>query len=166
MSIESLSAEEIRALRRQLDIEAIRKVKMLYSQYMDSGRIDDLAELFTEDAVCEFGPEYGNWVGRETIRTNYKNVITPPGAITFNAMHNICNHWVELTGEATAQGRSYLIDVMTQTPPDQMPIVWFGVYDEAYEKVGGKWLIARCSLQFFWPRRMETEGFVAGKFPG
>ena len=165
MSIESFTPEEIRSLKRLLEIEAIRKVKNLYSQYMDSGRIDELAELFTENALCEFGPEYGNWIGRETIRTNYKSVITGPGSVLFGAMHNTGNHWIELTGPTTAVGRSYLIDVATTTPADQMPIVWFGLYDEAYEKVDGKWLVSRCSLQFMWPKRMNTEGFVPGKFP-
>jgi len=166
MSIESFTADEVRSLKRLLDIEAIRKVKLLYSQLMDSHRIDDLAEIFTEDAVCEFGPEYGNWVGRETIRTNYKQVIAGPGSTVFGAMHNVCSHWVEITGPTTAVGRSYLIDTVTTLPADQMPIVWFGVYDEAYEKVDGKWLISRCSLEFMWPKRMNNPGFVPAAFPG
>jgi SnoaL-like domain len=166
MSIESFTADEVRALRRLLEIEEIRKVKLLYSQLMDAHRIDELAEIFAEDAVCEFGPEYGNWVGRETIRTNYKQVIAGPGSTVFGAMHNTANHWVELTGPTTAVGRSYLIDVVTTTPADQMPIVWFGVYDEAYGKIDGRWQITRCSLEFMWPKRMNNQGFVPGKFPG
>ena len=65
---------EIKELRELLEKEKIRKLKQLYSHLMDSHQIDALADIFTEDAVCEFGPEYGNWEGRETIRTNYKGV--------------------------------------------------------------------------------------------
>jgi len=53
-----LSREELETLRVLMDIEAIKKVKLLYCQLMDSKDIDALAEVFTEDAVCEFGP-YG-----------------------------------------------------------------------------------------------------------
>ena len=63
---------EIKELRELLEKEKIRKLKQLYSHLMDSHQIDALADIFTEDAVCEFGPEYGNWEGRETIRTNYR----------------------------------------------------------------------------------------------
>ncbi|MBT6586446.1 MAG: SnoaL-like domain-containing protein, partial [Gammaproteobacteria bacterium] len=51
--------EEIRELRELLEKEKIRKLKQLYSHLMDSGQIDALADIFTEDAICEFGPEYG-----------------------------------------------------------------------------------------------------------
>ena len=42
------SSEEIKKLRELLEIEAIRKVRLLYSQLLDSGEIDALVALFTE----------------------------------------------------------------------------------------------------------------------
>ena len=39
-----------------LDIESIRKLRTLYSYYLDAGELDPLVALFTDDAVCEFGP--------------------------------------------------------------------------------------------------------------
>lgn len=147
-----LNADEIQELRNLLEIEKIRKVKQLYSHLMDSGQIDALADLFTEDAICEFGPEYGNWESRETIRTNYHGVFD--GQVKFQAMHHCTNHYVDLTGPDTATGRSYLIDVVTNAAPEEQPIVWFGVYDEDYQKINGQWLIKRCTLQFLWPQRM------------
>ncbi len=152
-----LNSDEIQELRDLLEIEKIRKVKLLYSLLMDSGQIDALADLFTEDAVCEFGPEYGNWEGRETIRSNYHGVFDAQGH--FDTMHHCTNHYVELTSPETATGRSYLIDIMTNTKPEDQPIVWFGLYDEDYLKVAGQWLIKRCSLQFLWPKRMTMPGF-------
>ena len=152
-----LDNDEIQALRDLLEIEKIRKVKLLYSHLMDSGQIDALADLFTEDAICEFGPEYGNWEGRETIRSNYHGVFDEQNH--FDTMHHGTNHYVELTGQDTATGRSYLIDIVTTTKPEDQPIVWFGLYDEDYLKVAGQWLIKRCSLQFLWPTRMTMPGF-------
>lgn len=147
-----LTNNEVQELRELLEIEKIRRLKQLYSHLMDSGQIDALADIFTEDAVCEFGPEYGKWEGRETIRTNYHDVFD--GQISFYAMHHCTNHYVDLTGPTTATGRSYLLDVVTATDAEAQPIVWFGVYDEEYEKVGQQWLIKRCTLQFLWPKRM------------
>ena len=152
-----LDKDEIQELRELLEIEKIRKVRHLYSLLMDSGQIDALADLFTEDAICEFGPEYGNWEGREMIRSNYHGVFDAQNQ--FDAMHHSSNHYVELTGPDTATGRSYLIDVVTTTKPEDQPIVWFGLYDEDYLKVDGKWLIKRCSLQFLWPTKMTMPDF-------
>ncbi len=158
MSEPQFTADEVKKLRELMELEAIRKVKFLYAHLMDARRIDELADIFTEDALCQFGP-YGEWRGRETIRANYKEVFLGDGALLFGSLHNTPNHWVELKGPNKASGRSYLIDVVTDKPAHENPIVWFGLYDEDYEKVGGQWLIARCSLQFLWPERNLSEGF-------
>ena len=149
--------DEIKELRELLEKEKIRKLKQLYSHLMDSGKIDALAEIFTEDAICEFGPEYGNWEGREAIRTNYHGVFD--GQAPFSVMHHITNHYIEMTGPDTAQGRSYLLDIATSVESEGQPIVWFGLYDEDYRKVDGQWLISKCSLQFLWPQRMTMPSF-------
>ena len=149
--------DEIKELRELLEKEKIRKLKQLYSHLMDSHQIDALADLFTEDAVCEFGPEYGNWEGRETIRTNYRGVFE--GQTQFSAMHHITNHYIDMTGPDTANGRSYLLDAVTSAEPEEQPIMWFGLYDEEYRKVAGEWLISKCSLQFLWPQRMTMPSF-------
>ena len=152
-----ITTAELQELRELLEIEKIRKLKMLYAHLMDSHQIDALADLFTEDAVCEFGPEYGDWEGRETIRENYHGVFDDQEQ--FAAMHHQTNHYVDLTGPETAIGRSYLLDVVTTAEPEGQPIVWFGLYDEEYRKVNGQWLISKCSLQFLWPQRMTMPSF-------
>ena len=148
---------EIKELRELLEKEKIRKLKQLYSHLMDSHQIDALADIFTEDAVCEFGPEYGNWEGRETIRTNYRGVFE--GQPQFFSMHHITNHYIDMTGPDTAKGRSYLLDAVTTVEPEEQPIMWLGLYDEEYRKVDDKWLISKCSLQFLWPKRMTMPAF-------
>jgi ketosteroid isomerase-like protein len=149
--------DEIKELRELLEKEKIRKLKQLYSHLMDSGQIDALADIFTEDAICEFGPEYGNWEGRETSRTNYKGVFE--GQEQFGAMHHITNHYIDMTGPDTAKGRSYLLDAVTTVEPEEQPIMRLGLYDEEYRKVDGQWLISKCSLQFLWPQRMTMPAF-------
>ncbi len=142
-----------------LEIEAIRKLRVRYSYYLDSGEIASLVALFCEDAVCEFGP-MGVWRGAATIARNFDSVgreLTKNGP--FRMLHVNTNHWVELTGKETAVGRVYLVDLALDGPPEKNPMVWLGVYDEAYRKVAGDWKISRSSLQFMWPQRHLTEGF-------
>ena len=56
-----------------VEIEAIKRVRSLYCHHFDSNDIDRLADLFTEDAVCEFGKLFGgDWVGREQIRRRFR----------------------------------------------------------------------------------------------
>ena len=156
------TAEEIRELRTLLEIEKIRKVKLLYSQLMDSRDVDGLAEIFAEDAVCEFGP-YGTWRGRDEIRANYHEVFKD--AIPYDGIHATTNQWVELTGPATAASRTYLIDVVHEPDPRTNPVIWYGLYDEVFGKIDSEWKITRCSLEFLWPKRMVSEGWP-GPFPG
>jgi hypothetical protein len=55
-----------------LEIEEIKQLRVLYSHYLDGGDLEGLVDLFCEDAVCEFGENYGgDWVGRDAIRQNY-----------------------------------------------------------------------------------------------
>ncbi len=54
-----------------LEIEKIKKVRVLYSHYFDSNELDSLAELFTEDIICEFGV-HGTWFGKKQLRQNYQ----------------------------------------------------------------------------------------------
>jgi len=152
------SPAEIVRLRKLLEMEAIREVRQNYSTYLDTLQVDKLADLYTENALCEFGP-YGEWRGRETIRENYSGVMSGEGAALFNSMHHNTNHRVELLSDTRATGRSYLIDVVTTTAKTEQPVLWYGVYDEEYEKVDDQWLIDRCSLQFLWPERHLSEGF-------
>ena len=149
-----------------LEIETIRRARVRYSYYLDTGDLDGLVALFTDGAVCEFGP-YGVWTGKAMIAENYAQVVG--GAIRekgpFQTLHVNTNHWVELTGSDTAVGRLYLVDLALGGAPDKNPMVWLGAYDEAYRKVDGAWKISRSSLQFMWPERHFTDGFPGQSFP-
>jgi hypothetical protein len=155
-----LTNDEIADLRKLLEIEAIKKKRLLYSHLLDSRRIDELAEIFTEDAICDFG-SYGRWEGRETIRSNYHKI---EKGLLFRVMHGTCDHLVELTGSESAAGRSYLFEADTVKKANENPFFHLGVYDERYRKVDGSWLIEYCALRFFWPQREEGHDFVA-EFP-
>lgn len=144
-------------IQEYLEIEAIKKLRSLYSHYFDGLEIDKLAMLFTEDAVCEFGPplSYGNWRGRDEIREKYR-AVPPPGIPPFSYMHAITNAWVELTGPDSATGRWYLLDlVLTDKlgPPGSEPappVSLVGVYNDRYKKVNGDWFIHWTRIDHIW----------------
>lgn len=162
-----LTGEEIKEFRKYLEIEKIKKTKLLYSQLMDSRDIDGLAQIFAEDALCEFGP-YGTWNGRKEIHENYKQVFQPggdfDGAEPYGGFHSTTNQWVELTSPTTAVSRIYLHDIVHEPDPRTNPVIWYGIYDEDYIKVGDEWQIKRCTLQYLWPKRIIT-GDWPGAFP-
>ena len=158
---DAFTPEEIKELRTLLDVEKIRKIKLLYSQLMDSRDIDALVEILSDDAVCEFGP-YGVWNGKAEIHAGWKEVFKD--AVPYAGFHITTNQWVELTGPDSAVSRSYLIDTVHEPDPRSNPIVWLGLYDEKFEKRNGEWKMTHCALQFLWPQRNVSEGWP-GAFP-
>jgi len=139
-------------MQELLEIEEIKRVRTLYSHYYDGAKLDRLVSLFTEDAICEFGPEYGgNWVGKAQIRENYDKFIKGEGK-PHEVMHAVTNHEVTLTGPTTATGRAYLLDLRTSEGVEN-PLILFGIYDEDYRKVFGQWKISRTRIDFLWPKR-------------
>lgn len=139
-----------------LDIHEIENLRILYSACFDGREIDNLMALFSDDAVCEFGPEYGgDWEDPETIRENFLKYMEREGQ-AWSVLHAITNHNIELTGPGTARGRCYLLDLnLADGNPD--PLYLFGVYDDLYKKVDGQWLIHRTRLDFLWPTRYIME---------
>ena len=43
--------------------------------------------------------------------------------------------------------------------PRTLPVIWYGAYDEDFEKVDGEWKIKGCELQFLWLERLVSEDF-------
>jgi len=146
----------VTTIQELLDIHEIKNLRNLYSAAFDGKEIENLTALFTADAVCEFGPEYGgNWVGPETIRKNFQSYLDEE-ELPWSWLHAITNHIVELTGPDTAKGRCYLIDLDVQAG-NENPLYHFGVYDDLYKKVDGKWLFYRTRIDFLWPNRYIME---------
>jgi ketosteroid isomerase-like protein len=136
-----------------LEIEAIKEVRHLYSHYYDGNRLDDLIDLFTDDAVCEFGPAFGgDWVGKEQIRTRYHDFLYGSGRLEHSQMHAVTNPWIRLIDADTAYGRWYQLN-LNVAPGAPNPLTLFGVYDDVYRKTGGGWKIHRTRIDFLWPKR-------------
>ena len=161
---EAFTNEELGRLRRLIDEDDIRKLGSMFYQYLDHGYDARLAELFTEDVVCEFGP-YGVWEGLETVMENFYGVREQLGGTPPVTLHAGGHHWIAFQDRDHATGRRQLLDFMVDKKPDENPLLWLALYDEEYRRVDGNWKIARTSVQFLWPERHVTDGFP-GDFPG
>lgn len=152
---EAFSHDEIAELRRLLETEKIRTLRHKYNYFIETRQLRALADLFTEDGLCEFGP-YGSWQGREAIYESYCGVFVDHWEPKFSTMHVNSNHMIDITGPAEASGKCYLVDVDATKKADEQPIAWFAYYDEDYRKVDGEWKIARSTIEFIWPERLFT----------
>ncbi len=143
------------AIEDLVEVEAIKNLRYLYSHYYDGQDVDRLVDLFTDDAVCEFGPSFGgDWVGKAEIHENYAKFTSEEGP-EYGVMHAVTNPWIRLVDADTAHGRWYLLDLRT-TEGVENPLILFGIYDDLYKKVGGEWKIHRTRIDFLWPKREFT----------
>jgi len=141
--------------------EELRNLRLAYAAHYDSQNLDALVSLFAEDAICDFGPEWGRWEGRETIRKNYAAALATTGS-AFDSLHVVTNPWITRTGATTAHGRWYLLDLLTRQKPvtelatrggHDNPLLYLAIYEDDYRKVGDSWKFAYCQLHFLWPER-------------
>lgn len=145
-----------------ISLEAIRKLRVLYCHYLDSGRIDSLTKLFTEDSIVQV--DRGVWKGRKEIHAGLSEAFAEHDAEqrgTYPFVHLVSNQWVELLDENHAEGRCHLQFLLTERPVDVNPLVLMGIYADEYRRVDGQWLISRTRLDVIWPK-----ADVAGGEPG
>ncbi len=144
MGVQTLTTDELR------DVEAIRKLRSLYAHLLDAHEWDALAQLFTEDAVCEFAASLGlgNWHGRREIRERYSKAPLA-AADPFAYLHLATNGVIDIMGPNTANGRWFLLHLQVGLEATQ-PVSVTGVYDETYTKIAGEWFISRTRLDHSW----------------
>ncbi|WP_353231269.1 nuclear transport factor 2 family protein [Pseudomonas helleri] len=145
-------------LKALLDREEIRALRTLYAHHLDSNNIAALDQVFSADAVVQV--TVGNMHGIDAIRTGLAEAFTlfdrdKQGSYPF--MHAIVNHWIQLTGPDTAQGRCYLIDFETASKPDPNPLLLLGLYADQYQRIDGEWRITHTRLEVVWPERNTRE---------
>jgi hypothetical protein len=144
---------------RLLELNDIKNLRIKYTHLFDTNSINELGELFAENAVCDVGQ--GVWQGREEIRQGLAKAfaeydVDKRGSYPF--LHAITNQWVEFTGEDTAQGRCYLIDLHTIEKPVKDPWILLGTYADAYQCIDGRWYITHSRLDIAWPSRRVVNG--------
>lgn len=134
-------------MSRADDWVAILEVKAAYGWHYDSPDAEALIDLFTDDAVCVFGP-YGSWNGKGEIEAGFAENVSAPDN-NFPTLHATTNPMITVDGN-TAKGKFFLLDnVLTREPAETTNGV-FGVYFDEFRKEDGQWRISRSELQFLW----------------
>ncbi|HET7923715.1 MAG TPA: nuclear transport factor 2 family protein, partial [Rhodanobacteraceae bacterium] len=127
------------------DVAAIKRLQRQYGYYVDKGMWEDIADLYTDDAVANYPA--GTYIGRDSIRKHlYMNV--GGGQVGENGLpdNRIYNHMniqpvVHLEpGGQTAKGRWRAFAFFGTFGGGA---TWAeGVYEMTYTKVGGVWKIS------------------------
>jgi hypothetical protein len=129
----ALSPDLEAMVRKLLDIEEIKQLKARYAAACDDDYApDELAALFTEDAIWD-GGFMGYAKGRETIRRFFVNASRAVGF----AVHGIGNPIIEVDGDR-ATGRWYLFQPMAMRGGDQA--FWYCArYEDEYVRTVEGW---------------------------
>ena len=127
------------------DVAAIKRLQRTYGYYVDKGMWEDVADLYTEDAVANYPA--GTYVGHDSIRRHlYMNV--GGGQVGENGLvdNRLYNHMniqpvVHLDpGGQTAKGRWRAFAMFGTFGGGA---TWAeGIYEMTYRKVGGVWKIS------------------------
>lgn len=125
--------QELEAKVQELqDVRAIQDLRADYCYYTDTNDWQNITALFTDDAVCDFGP-FGLYDGKAAITEFFRDLL--PAGMVFT-MHMVHNTKIRVTGD-TATGEWYY-EVPANTVENQA--FWIaGKYIEQYVKVDGAW---------------------------
>jgi ketosteroid isomerase-like protein len=139
-------AEDIcKSVKQPLDIQAIATLKARYCQLVDGQQYDDLAELFTEDATCDYD-FMGSYKGRDEIMKKFFRELLQ-SATSFMA-HTVHHPVIEVNGDA-ATGAWYLTAKARLRPSSQA--VWvLGVYRDGFKRVAGQWKISALTFRYWY----------------
>ena len=126
--------------------EQIKQLKARYFRFVDTQDWDALSDVFTKDAVLQWGPEEGQVMeGRDAILAGLTANLE--GAVT-------CHHGhmpeIELIDEDHARGIWSMTDRVDH--PDFL-LIGYGHYHEEYLREEGCWRIQRLRLTRLYEER-------------
>lgn len=150
LTVADLEAE-LNALKAKVqnleDKEAVRTLRYRYHQYINDDRFDEIADLFTDDAVVEIGYVLRS-AGREEIHAAF---VAMPSGVKFLKQF-IHNHIVDVDGDA-ATGISYF--EAKYAAKDGTSLVVAGKYDEDYVRTPDGWRISRMVVELYFTTPLE-----------
>lgn len=131
--------------RRAIDRLMIGEVIDMYGSHYDEGRMDQFAELFTDDAVLDFEPDPGYFptpLAGKAMIAEHMGARNAEVAAIAQRRHLTTNTIFESLDDDTARTESFLT-VLSVEHGSNAPIVnATGVYRDVFRKVDGRWLIA------------------------
>ncbi len=137
--------ERIAVLEAELgqlkDIEEIRSLRLRYHDAINQHRIDDICQLFTEDAVIDFGT-FGGGEGRTAIH----NFFSSSSKLFQFVKQFIHNHHIHLDGDK-GTGRSYL---ESRAISNGIAYNIAGRCDDSYARTDEGWRFAKMRIFLFY----------------
>lgn len=126
-----------------VEFELIKQLKYAYARCIDTKDWEELATLFTEDAVASYSNGKYHHEGRDNIVTWLADAM---GRESFLSAHRMSHPEIELAGPTTATATWALVDTVIDTQWD-ITIRGAAFYTDVYEKVDGRWKIARTAYK-------------------
>lgn len=132
-------------LQRLADLEDLRRLKFTYARLVDKmpgehtqEDEDALANVFTENAVADFGARLGRIEGRAALRKLFTQSL-PASRNWF--MHFVTNPLLDVHGDrATGQ---WMVLAYTQSRDTKIQSVVLGRYQDEYVRTRAGWQVIR-----------------------
>ena len=114
-----------------------------YAWHFDRNEPEAVAELFTQDCVIDYGPEFPNIVGRDAVEP----AIRPGLSDLFSSSaHYITNIMIRSDGPDSASGVAYIYAWHTYHSGGEPGEMW-GQYHCRFRRTAGAWRIAELVLK-------------------
>jgi uncharacterized protein (TIGR02246 family) len=130
-------------VRELVDREAIAGLVHAYCDHFDRNQPEEVAALFTADAVVDYGPEAPTIVGREAIASTIAVGLERTFAAT---SHHVSNMQVTFEGPDVAHGVTYVYAWHRYVDGSPDGELW-GRYRHRFERTEDGWRIAELVLQ-------------------
>ena len=148
-ALESLEAR----VKRLEEVEAVNALGIAYVGSIDSGDWQAVSDMFTEDAVAEFGL-FGHVEGKEKITEFFRDIVPPNLPYKIHKLHNPI---VEISGD-TAKAQWHYEVAATSAPSNRA--IWIGGrYTVECVKVQGEWKFKDFEAKDFYVTPYD-EGWV------
>jgi len=135
----------------ETDRDEIRSLIHGYCFHFDRNEPEDVAALFTEGAVIDYGPEHPPIVGRDAIAPTIAVGLRERFKAT---SHHVSNIEITFDGEDDARSVSYLY-AWHEYVDDSESELW-GRYVHRFRREHGRWRIAELTLQAAGARNFHS----------
>ncbi len=143
--------------------EGIRDLVSRYNSYGDTGKFEQLFELFTDDAVMEFSPARGDhetFAGLERVKLIFTGAqgrvqARDERAASTYIRHFTATHQIDLVDADHATGRLYFAVIIGDAVESRGLDHW-GRYIDEYVRMDGRWRFQR--------RRVVVDGRMSGSW--
>jgi ketosteroid isomerase-like protein len=130
-----------KSIRQFVDAEEIRKLIFDYAFHLDMNHPKELADLFVEDCVVIYGPNFG-----AEGKTAYAKTLEGIGTFFQATSHHVSNIVIDFKSDDEVEVRSvlYAWHRYRKERPDG---ILFGQYHDVIVRRDGQWLFKRRELR-------------------